>query len=211
VEEISRNAIERRYRLMPYLYTLFHEASQNGMPVMRPLFFADPDDPDLRDEQEAFLWGEKLMIVPRWAEDTDLPEGNWKSFTLLEKSPYHDQYQPTLKIKAGSIIPAGPVIQHTEDYATDSLTLMVSLDENQRASGTLYEDKGNGFGYKKGEYLESWFHAQQTGNSLKVQIRHKQGKWELPGDRTYRIQLVTDEGTFFSEWMKGYELKMQMP
>jgi len=195
---------------MPFLYTLFHQASQNGMPVMRPLFFADPDDPDLRDEQEAFLWGEKLMIVPQWAEDTDLPEKNWRTFTLLEKSPYHNQYQPTLKIKAGSIIPAGPVIQHTEDYTTDSLTLVVSLDKNKKATGTLYEDKGNGFGYKKGEYLVSWFHAQKTSeNSLEVEIRHKAGKWVLPGDRNYRIQLVTDEGTYYSDWMKGYELKME--
>ena len=212
VEEISRNAIERRYRLMPYLYTLFREASQNGMPVMRPLFFADPGDPDLRDEEEAFLWGEDLMIVPQWAEDTDLPEGTWRTFTLLEKGPYHNQYQPTLKAKAGSVIPAGPVIQHTENYATDSLTLVVSLDKNNKATGALYEDKGNGFGYKKGEYLVSWFHAQKTSeNTLEVEIRHKAGKWELPGDRNYRIQLVTDEGTFYSDWMKGYELKWKAP
>ncbi|HNW41171.1 MAG TPA: glycoside hydrolase family 31 protein, partial [Opitutaceae bacterium] len=48
VERTCRTAIERRYRLMPYLYTLFREASVTGMPVVRPVFFADPRDPALR-------------------------------------------------------------------------------------------------------------------------------------------------------------------
>ena len=45
VETSCKIALQRRYRLMPYLYTLFRESSQNGMPVMRPVFFADPTDP----------------------------------------------------------------------------------------------------------------------------------------------------------------------
>ncbi|MGM0484943.1 MAG: TIM-barrel domain-containing protein, partial [Candidatus Krumholzibacteriota bacterium] len=39
IEAVSRTALERRYRLLPYLYSLFHEASTAGMPVMRPVFF----------------------------------------------------------------------------------------------------------------------------------------------------------------------------
>ncbi|MBN1456772.1 MAG: hypothetical protein JW912_02855, partial [Sedimentisphaerales bacterium] len=54
VEESCRTALERRYRLLPYLYTLFYNSSITGLPVMRPVFFADPDDPELRDEDDAF-------------------------------------------------------------------------------------------------------------------------------------------------------------
>jgi alpha-glucosidase len=221
VEDIARNAIERRYKLMPYLYTLFREASQTGMPIMRPLFFADPDDPRLRDEQEAFLLGGKMMVVPRWSENPDLPEGKWRNVPVIEKDSTFDQYQPRLKVKPGSVIPVGPVIQSTEDYSTDSLTLVVSLDDNGQATGTLYDDAGNNFNYKKGEYLLSWFHAEKTAakqpgqqpakdDVLKVEVRHKAGKWALP-EKTYRIQLLTDQGIFYSKWQTGDQVQMPWP
>ena len=57
VENAARIALERRYILLPYYYTLLHEASTNGMPIMRPVFFADPKDLSLRAEEEAFLIG----------------------------------------------------------------------------------------------------------------------------------------------------------
>ncbi|MEQ8953765.1 MAG: glycoside hydrolase family 31 protein, partial [Gammaproteobacteria bacterium] len=44
VEEASRVALQRRYRLMPYLYTQFYRASETGIPVMQPTFFADVAD-----------------------------------------------------------------------------------------------------------------------------------------------------------------------
>ena len=58
IEDASRIALERRYILLPYFYTLQHEASTNGMPIMRPVFFADPKDLSLRAEEEAFLIGD---------------------------------------------------------------------------------------------------------------------------------------------------------
>ncbi|RPJ44211.1 MAG: alpha-glucosidase, partial [Candidatus Latescibacterota bacterium] len=48
VEAVCREALRRRYRLLPYLYTVFREASVTGLPVARPLFFADPADATLR-------------------------------------------------------------------------------------------------------------------------------------------------------------------
>ena len=54
VEQVSKEALMRRYRLIPYLYTLFWESSNTGMPVMRPLFFHDPKANYLRKEQGNF-------------------------------------------------------------------------------------------------------------------------------------------------------------
>jgi alpha-glucosidase len=63
VERTARIALERRYRLLPYLYTCFHTAAQTGLPIMRPLFFADPADPALRREEHAFLLGSDLLAL----------------------------------------------------------------------------------------------------------------------------------------------------
>ena len=67
VEDISRTAINRRYQLLPYIYSLFRDSTQTGMPIMKPVFFADPKDLSLRSEEQAFLLGQKhYSFIPRW-------------------------------------------------------------------------------------------------------------------------------------------------
>jgi alpha-glucosidase len=61
-EATCRLALNRRSRLMPYLYTLFREASLTDVPVARPVFFADPKDAALRDVDDCFLLGPDLLI-----------------------------------------------------------------------------------------------------------------------------------------------------
>lgn len=73
VEDVARTALERRYRLMPYIYTLFREASVTGMPVMRPAFFADLTNLHVRQENEAFLLGGDLLVIPKWATEPKAP------------------------------------------------------------------------------------------------------------------------------------------
>eukprot|EP00019_Armaparvus_languidus_P002397 CAMPEP_0168607372 /NCGR_PEP_ID=MMETSP0420-20121227/17103_1 /TAXON_ID=498008 /ORGANISM="Pessonella sp." /LENGTH=880 /DNA_ID=CAMNT_0008647167 /DNA_START=210 /DNA_END=2852 /DNA_ORIENTATION=+ len=58
-----RAAIARRYRMLPTLYSAFREAHKIGAPVVRPLFFADPCDPALRDADSGFLLGEDVLVA----------------------------------------------------------------------------------------------------------------------------------------------------
>jgi len=86
---LGRTAIERRYRLLPYLYTLFREASVTGLPVVRPVFFADAVDPGLRREDVAFLLGADLLVVPNVFENREtaptpnLPGSIWRTISLV--------------------------------------------------------------------------------------------------------------------------------
>mgnify|MGYP000228865439 CR=1 FL=1 len=98
VEDASRIALERRYILLPYFYTLLHEASTNGMPIMRPVFFSDPKDLSLRAEEEAFLVGDNLLIIPAFANQPALPKGIWKELSLVE-GDQNDKYQAKMKIR----------------------------------------------------------------------------------------------------------------
>ncbi|PTN09587.1 TIM-barrel domain-containing protein [Mangrovibacterium marinum] len=210
VEEISRIALERRYRLLPYLYTLFHEASETGLPVMRPVFFADVTDLSLRNEDEAFLWGGDLLIVPKWAENPALPKGTWTSISLVGEDTQNDPVQPDLKLRGGAIIPLGKVIQSTEDYSTDSLTLLVCLDEAKKAEGELYSDAGNGFEYRNGQYAIDQFKAGVSGeNKLVVSCSKVDGDLVEEGCY-YRVGLVTESGIQYSDWDNDGEIEMPL-
>ena len=99
-EEAARTALKRRYRLLPYLYTLFREASVTGMPVMRPVFFADPTDLSLRREDRAFMLGPDLAVVPQWASEPALPKGDWREITLVGENTAEDTHQPILLQRA---------------------------------------------------------------------------------------------------------------
>jgi alpha-glucosidase len=199
VEDISRTALNRRYKLLPYLYTLFWEASQTGLPIMRPMFFADFKDTSLRREQEAFLLGKDLMVVPKWSTHPSLRKSMWKDFNLEENK--QDSIQAVLKIRGGSIIPlTHKVIQSTADYHSDSLILLVCLDQNQQASGKIYLDEGEGFGYRSGNYQLLFFNVQKVRNgNLLFKYRQMAGKKNTQ-TRLFRIGIITDDGIKYSNW-----------
>ena len=192
-EAVGRAALQRRYRLLPYLYTLFYEAATSGMPVMRPLFFADARDPALRNEADAFLLGADLIVVPQWGKDVDLPRGNWAEVTLLEGKSEADGYQPRLLLRPGGIVPLGPVVQNTIGYRADPLTLLVHLDEQGRASGQLYEDAYDGFDYQSGKFAMTRFTARRQGN--RVIVRSQRAGGDLPpGSAKIEIRVVGEPG-----------------
>lgn len=201
IEKVSRTALNRRYRLLPYFYSLFHEAAETGMPVMRPVFFADPKDTTLRKEEQVFLLGNDILIIPKWAVNPAIPKGIWRTASLTGENSASDKYQADVKIKGGAIIPLGKIIENTTQYSLDSLTLLVSLNESGQASGTVYEDAGDGFQYQKGEYMISDFEAIQTGSTVKVVISRKKGDLKRP-DRKYKVCIVTDKAPVESDWSK---------
>jgi len=193
VEDVSRTALERRYRLLPYTYTLFHEAATGGMPVMRPVFFADPRDTALRAEDQAFMLGADLLVVPKWAANPRLPKGIWRSVSLAGEDSARDRYQPNLLVRGGSIIPLGRVVQSTVEESLAPLTLLVCLDENGEAEGVLYEDEGDGYGHESGQYLLTTYKAEKRGNEVIAGIAAEQGAMKRP-DRTIDIEIVTGGG-----------------
>lgn len=193
VENAARTALKRRYMLLPYFYTLLHEASTNGMPIMRPVFFADPKDLSLRAEEEAFLLGDNLLIIPAFANQPALPKGIWKELSLIDEDR-NDKYQAKIKIRGGSIIPTGKIIQHTNENSLDPLTLLVCLDEEGKASGNMYWDAGDGWTYKKGDYSLQEFTAERTGDKVIVKLAKKTGKRETENKDMAIVKIVTDKG-----------------
>ncbi len=178
VEKESRMALERRYRLAPYLYTAFYNAHKDGQPVMAPVFFADPADPAIRAEEQAFMLGTDLLVIPAFAENPALPKGIWEKLSLV-KGDTKGKYQAELRVRGGSILPVGKIVQNLTENSFDPLTLVVCLDENGKAQGNLYWDEGEGWGFRNGEYTQIAFEAQQKGNTVEVSIKDRTGSYPL--------------------------------
>ena len=205
VEATCRRGLERRYRLMPYMYTLFKESADTGMPIVRPTFFADPADPALRSEDDSFLLGGDMLIVTKATPEGDrvsvMPSAvdgvEWASFDFAdfeEGRDSKDENLPELFIRPGGIIPTAPVTQYFGDRpdSRDELTLIVHLNADGYAKGTMYEDEGEGFGYMMGEYLESSLYAKDAGDKIVVYVKRIGGDLSYP-DRTINARVIGSE------------------
>lgn len=200
VENAARIALQRRYRLLPYLYTQFYNSSQTGIPIMQPVFFADATDLSLRSEQQAFLLGTDLLVVPAFAQNPTLPKGIWQPLSLIPGDA--GQYQAKLMIRGGSILPIGATVQNTTQSLFNPLTLVVCLDANGYATGTLYRDAGDGWGYQSGDYKLQTFTAQKNGNFVTVQLGNQQGNYAV-ANSPVDVQIVTSNGTYYASGSIG--------
>jgi len=194
VEETARQALNNRYRLLPYYYTLFYDAHTTGMPIAQPAFFADPSDPALRTEDDIFLIGEGLLIKPKLTLHGDrvpvMPKGIWNPLSL---EGVDNPDMPEFYLKGGAIIPTGPVMQHTMEKPLDPLTLIVALDESGSAHGTLYEDSGDGYEFESGDYLLSTYHAERKGDTVTISLAGVEGQRARP-DRSLHVRLILESG-----------------
>lgn len=155
VVEASKKALNIRYSLLPYLYTLFWQAHARGSTVARPLFFEFPFDRQTYSIDEQFLWGSALMIAPVLVEDTlhveiYLPSSLWYNYYSFELvstgGEWVDLPAPLdtipLLLRGGHIIPSQSPNVTATSSRLNPFHLLVSLDENKQAYGQLYLDDG---------------------------------------------------------------------
>ncbi len=210
IEKSSRIAIERRYRLLPYIYTLFRDASLSGLPVMRPVFFADPQDLSLRQEEEAFMLGQDILVIPAFAEHPSLPSGIWETLSLVEGDKT-DKYQATLKIRGGSIVPLGKIVQNTNDNSFDPLSLIVCLDKDGKAIGNLYLDAGDGWSFQKGDYSLLTFEAEQKGQMVRLELTGKEGQRIVDKDiKKINVTLLLNGKTYTASGTLGRNIDINL-
>lgn len=62
--EAVKRALALRYSLLAYFYSLFHNASSEGVPIARPMFFDFPSDNKTWTENEQFMVGPALLVRP---------------------------------------------------------------------------------------------------------------------------------------------------
>jgi alpha-glucosidase len=177
-EAIRRRFIELRYRLMPYLYTAIEEASRTGIPLMRPIFLEYPQSLEFYSDDHDFLFGRDLFVAPVTtemvdAEEISFPPGDWYDFWNNAKHEHGQDIQvhPRLDemplfVRAGAILPMQPVVQDTGETPDGPLQLRVYPGDD--CSGSLYQDDGHTFAYKKGEVLRINYSCAVATGSLTI-------------------------------------------
>lgn len=84
VYEVLKGYCEEREKMKPYLMRLNREASRNGSPLMRPMFYEFPDDPECWKAEWQYMFGDKLLVAPVLEEGARektlyLPAGKWRA------------------------------------------------------------------------------------------------------------------------------------
>jgi alpha-glucosidase len=171
VEQICRDYLKLRYRLLPYLYTLFWEASQQSAPLLRPLFYHFPDDPKTYQLHDQVMVGPALLAAPIYQPGREhravyLPAGEWYDWWTEEviTGPTHLLAHAPLErmplyVRAGAIIPSGPEMNYTAEKPLDPLTLDLYPGEG---AFTLYEDDGRTFAHEQGEFCTTSFRLSRN-------------------------------------------------
>jgi alpha-glucosidase len=185
-EAAVRKALDLRYRLIPYYYSLAYETHANGLPLMRPLVMAFPQDPKVANLSDQWLMGSGLMAAPILSANDQrsvyLPAGGWYVFdsntrfnghrTIVATAPLD---QIPVYVREGTILPLGPVIQHTDQLPGGPLELQVYPGRN--AAFTLAEDDGETTAYLKGEVRRTTFTWDDTTGRLSWEVSgHYAGK-----------------------------------
>jgi alpha-glucosidase len=159
-------AIDLRYRLIPCYYSFAHETFETGVPIMRPLVMEFPDDPRVANMSDEWLMGDSLLAAPILREggkrSVYLPAGDWYAFgtNSILKGSRSIEVAAALDeipayVRAGTILPLGPLIQHTGELPGGPLELQVYSGKD--AAFTLVEDDGETQDYLRGEVRRTVF------------------------------------------------------
>lgn len=191
-----RDYLQLRYRLFPYLYGTAAVAARTGWPIMRPLAFVYPDDPEYANEVGTYMLGDSLLVAS-FSDVVKIPAGTWYEWRTGEKvtGPATLPVKVTAKwggalyVKAGSIIPMWPKKMHLDRGWNDVIELHVWPGADGTAE--LYEDDGDTLAYRTGASSVTPL-AYENG---KLIVGERRGKFDgMPATRRMRAVWHSQEG-----------------
>jgi alpha-glucosidase len=180
VETIARNYINLRYRLLPYLYSAFHDAATTGEPVMRSLAIDYTHEPKVYDPafQNQYLFGHAFLVAP--FESTKdfgkvwFPAGQW--YDLYTDASQEGAQEKVVElsieklpvyVKAGSVVPMQALVQSTSEKPQGPLALHIYKGGTGNVA-TWYEDDGESFDYQKGVYYKRAIAYDPGAHSIEI-------------------------------------------
>ena len=210
-----RRAIEFRYQLSPYLYSLTDRAHRIGLPIMEAMCSAFQNDPNCYDEGVDFMLGDSLLVanvVEKGAASRSiyLPEGN-TFYDFYTRTPYEGgqtiEIPVTLSsiplfVKSGAILPmaTNPMTNLATQQAT-GLTILCAADKDGEFE--LYEDDGVSMDYEQGGCLRTHI-SMKTGERTCLDFT-QEGHYETAVE-TMAIDMIHREKAPYWVTLDGKEL-----
>ncbi len=190
-----------RYRMLPYNYSVAWKIASEGYTPMRALVMDFPKDVSVLAIPNEYMFGPAFLVCPVTTPQATnrtvyLPAGTkwvdfWSGETLTGGSTVTANAPINilpLYVRAGSIVPLGPLMQYAMEKPADPIELRVYRGADGRFA--LYEDEGDNYSYEKGRHATipfEWNEAKQT-----LIIGKRSGKF--PGmlkERTFRVVFVS--------------------
>ncbi len=213
-QKITRDMLNLRYQLLPYIYTEAHYISEHGFPMLYPLILEFDKDPTTYNIEDEFLFGRNLLIAPILTKKSSrkiyIPAGEWYDYWSLERycGPKWIDYVCDISkvpffIKGGTILPLGPVIQYVEEKPLDTLTLYITpRNETDKIEYTIIDDE---------EIIN--IKAELKDKSIKIEISKKVSKILvfIPTILEITSILINDKNVTIQEKNENYikaELKL---
>jgi len=171
------------------------------MPMMRPLWLTNPDDPEAARIGDEYLWGPDLLVAPVVEKGATkrhlyLPKGDWYDWWTNEKvtggrwldRPVDLKITP-LYVRAGAVLPLDPVRQYTSQKVSDPTTLV--LHPGADGAFTLYDDDGHTMAYASDNDPSAvWINFTWNDAAKKLTISPDPRMKQWPGNaRLYQIQI----------------------
>ncbi len=197
-EEVAKQAIQLRYKLMPYIYAYEWNAYQNGVGLVRPLIYDYPNDLAVKNHVLSWMFGDHLLVAPMMEETGSsmnilLPAGNWIDYfrgtkysgnqTITYALDGETWTDIPLFIKEGAIIPSQKVLDYTGQSTVDQIEVDV-FPSTTRSSFTYYDDNGDNYDYESGTYLEQQMASQDHGtNGVEFKVSAKSGTYNSTVDQ----------------------------
>ena len=185
-ESVCRKMIKLRQRLLPYLYSAFEECHRTGAPILRPLLFEYPGDETTYTMDDEFLVGDALLVAPITKPGVEhrhvyLPQGAWWHLWTGERfvGPAHILVHaplgsPAIFAAANKAVAMWPEMNYVGERVADPLTLLTFVGEG-RGEAVLYEDAGDGYAYRDGDYARTRIACEGSDESVTLTVGPRRG------------------------------------
>lgn len=198
-EAINRKFIELRYRLMPYIYSVFWEHHKHNFPVLRPLVMQEQANHHTHSIQDLFTFGDKILVAPvsdpgAVTKQVYMPAGKWYNYwthDLLEGGQEHTAEAPIdsmpIFVKAGSVIPESPLMQYVGEFEIDELMFQIYYSDYE-ANSFYFEDHDDTFAFEQDIYLEKKYVVK--GDTASMTITQSIEGLFTPRYETYDLKII---------------------
>ena len=201
-EKAATDAIRLRYALIPYIYSHEYTRRSTGVGLVRPLLFDWPHDPQLRNDVDAWLFGDWLLVSPvvepgQTSKDIYLPAGRWTDWfsgkvyeggqsihLAIDSKTWGDI---PLFIRDGAIIPTQPPMDYVGQHPLTQLDVEI-FPATKRSTFDYYDDDGSTYDYEHGAYFLQPLSAQRRGNTVQIELGAASGSFK-PALQFYLLKI----------------------